>query len=311
MACAALGQSAAPPPDDRRLFQPGVWIDWRVPAVHVQAKVVLRQGPLEFLACWPGKEHESILRLEASAIDVWMALGLIGLTPGHPPILDPDTGVYGPPAGDLVDVLLEWELDGCRYTVDAYTWLRDVELAGPRPARPWVYAGSLPRADGRLMCEHTGAGFALVDFPESFFALSRRFPSRYGSLWAEAHTPVIPPVTTPVRLLLRPARPRVRHVVLGEQGEVYVDGRRSTLADVADLIDLDRRLRPDRVQTIHVHGALYADVLRLRWHVATSGTPPSAVRFRTAAWPPWRRSSTWPPGRRPPGDRATASGAAA
>ena len=310
MVSAALGPSLLATPDDRRLFQPGVWIDWHVPLVCVQAKVVLRQGPLEFLACWPGKEHESILRVEASATDVWMALGLIGLNPGHPPVLDPDTGAYGPPTGDLVDILLEWELGGRRHTVNAYTWLRDVELATSRAARPWIYAGSLPRADGRLMCEYTGAGFALVDFPESFFALSRRFPSRYGSLWAEAHTPVIPPVGTKVTVLLQPARPRGRYLVRGEQGEVYVDGGRDSLADLADLIDLEHRLRPDRVQTVHVHGALYTDVLRLRWHLAAGGTPPSAVRFEPAAWPPWRRSPTWPPGRRPPGDRATASGAA-
>ena len=36
-----------------------------------------REGPLEFVACFGGKEHESILRLEARATHIFMAMGLV------------------------------------------------------------------------------------------------------------------------------------------------------------------------------------------------------------------------------------------
>lgn len=283
-----------------------MWIDWHGPAVHIQARVVLRRGALEFLACWPGKEHESILRIEASATDVWMALGLIGLNAGHPPVLDSDTGGYGPPAGDLVDVSVEWEVDGQRRAADAHEWLCAQEYGRAPPPRPWVFAGSLPRADGRLMCEYTGVGFALVDFPDSFFSLSRRFPGRYGSLWAEARAAVIPPTGTGVRLVLQPARPRARQIELSVGGAVYVDGHECSVADAADLIELGRRIEPGVVQVVHVRGAAWVDAARLRWQLQAWGVPSNAVRFVPAKWPPWRRPFTWTATCRPCGARVNA-----
>jgi len=40
--------------------------------VVVDSRVVLREGALEFFACRPGKEHESILRLEAPATHIYL-----------------------------------------------------------------------------------------------------------------------------------------------------------------------------------------------------------------------------------------------
>ena len=105
-----------PAPDSRpagvAAFASGVSIDWSGRAVLVDTEVVLRRGPLEFFACRPGKEHESILRLNASATHIYLALGLIGLQPGHPPIWNETTGDYERAAGDLLDVECDWQQEG-------------------------------------------------------------------------------------------------------------------------------------------------------------------------------------------------------
>jgi len=85
-----LAAAAEPPPATSAaprttVLAPGVTIAWQQRAVCVQSHVVLRRGALEFLACFGGKEHESILRLDAEAVPIYMALGLIGVQPGRRP----------------------------------------------------------------------------------------------------------------------------------------------------------------------------------------------------------------------------------
>jgi hypothetical protein len=275
-------------------FQPGVWIDWRAPAVHVQTRVVLRAGALEFLACWPGKEHESIVRCDAAATHVYLALGLIGVQPGHPPRWNPETGTFAPPAGGLVDIAFTWEEDGRKRTADAYEWLREVEYGRSPLPRPWIFAGSLRTAAGGLATDQSGVGVALVDFADSLLCFSRRYPSRYGALWATAHTAALPPLDTPVRMVLRPARPRPRVVVLDARGVVWLDGRYGTLADLADVIGLERRLDPGYVQVIDVTAALRSDVRRLREGLRAAGVPADAVRLEGGAAIP--QAEARPPG---------------
>ena len=181
LASAALGQltsvpdaktseTPSPPasaPSGPVRFQPGVMIDWHNGTVIADSRVVLRRGPLEFLACGPGKEHESILRLEASATHLYLALGMIGLTPGHPPTWDQARCEFEPPAGDLVDVRCEWYEDEQHRLADAFAWLRQAEYARTPIPRPWVFAGSLRLSDGTLAADRSGVGIALVDFPDS------------------------------------------------------------------------------------------------------------------------------------------------
>ena len=85
------------PTRDATPFQPGVSIDWQQRAVLVDTHIVLRAGALEFLACRPGKEHESIVRCDAPAMHIYMALGLIGLTPGQPPRWNETHEAFDPP----------------------------------------------------------------------------------------------------------------------------------------------------------------------------------------------------------------------
>jgi hypothetical protein len=282
-------------------FAPGVAIDWQKRTVYVAARVVLRSGALEFLACWPGKEHESILRCEAAATHVYEALGLIGLAPGHPPEWDPQADRYRDPAGDLVDISLSWDQDGRTLSADAFAWLCDMEYARAPLPRPWVFAGSAREPDGTLASDATGVGIAVVDFPDSLLALSRRHSSSNAELWVEANTPAIPPVGTRVQIVLRPAQRRSYEVVLDFRGVLWVtestaQEQRSSHdrlalpgwhrycppADLTDLIRLARQIDPDYVQVIDVQGTLYADEAALRRALLDAGVPGTAVRFRRA-----------------------------
>jgi hypothetical protein len=266
-----------------RLFQPGVWIDWQNRAVLVQTRVVLRRGPLEFLACWPGKEHESILRFEAAAEHVYMALGLLGIQPGQPPAWDDALNDYGPPTGDLVELSCTWQQDGQSHAADACTWLKELDYARPPIPRPWVFAGSIRLPDGTLAAGHSGAGIAVVDFPDSLLSPSRARTSRNSELWVEANAEAIPPQGTPVQLSLRPARTRLMAVMLDFRGEPFVDGRFASLADLADLIRIARQLDPQYIQSVSVVGTLSSDVQRVQRELVSLGVPREAVQFAVEA----------------------------
>jgi len=263
-----------------RSFQPGVSIDWGERTVIVTSHVVLRRGPLEFLACFSGKEHESILRFDAAAMHIYMALGLIGLQPGHPPAWDEARGDFGPAAGDLLDIACAWERDGREQQVDAFGWLREIEYARTPLARPWVFAGSIRLSDGSVAADRSGVGVALVDFSDSLVCLSHSYSSRAPELWVEANSDAIPPVGTRVRVLFRPARPRDYRVAVDFRGQLAVDGRWTAPDDLADLLRLTCKLDPQRVQLIRVEEALRSDVQLVQRRLAECGVPSDAVQFK-------------------------------
>ena len=272
----AIGSTPTP-------FQPGVAIDWQRREVHITTHVVLQAGQLEFFACFGGKEHESILRFDASATHIYIAMGLIGLLPGHPPEWDPSSRRYAPPTGDLIDIAVEWQVDQRTMRADAYDWLYEVEYGRPPLPRPWVFAGSRARRDGTLSADHSGVGIALVDFPDSLVCYSRRFPSRYGELWAAVNATAVPPVGTEVKLVLRPAVARPMSVRLDHRGAAWVNGRVCTAADLVDLLQHARRLNPGYVQPIDASRALRSDQATLRRMLLDGGITDDAFRFRRPA----------------------------
>src|SRR5690606_35606450 len=117
----AAGQRTAPLPGQP--LRPGVAIDWPAQTVYASARVVLRSGPLEFFACRPGKEHESILLLDAPADDLYMALGLAGFDPGQPPRWDGQTQTYRPASGAPVQIHVRWTDERGAHEAPAPSWI--------------------------------------------------------------------------------------------------------------------------------------------------------------------------------------------
>lgn len=276
----AIPSSAtATPPTTLRPFQPGVWIDWTAQTVEVETRVVLRSGPLEFFACWPGKEHESILRFEAAALHVFLALGLVGLEPGYPPRWNEAAGRFDDPTGARLDLRVRWLTDGLEHEADAYEWLRAVEYGRTPLPRPWIFAGSLRLSDGDLAAQRSGVGIALVDFPDSLIAYSRRFPSRYGALWAEVHTPAVPPEGTPVRLRIRAAAALHPAVELDALGDAHLEGRYCPPEDLLDILRHTHTQNSITPLSIRTRGTLRSDVEMWRVRLKSAGLPSDWVRF--------------------------------
>lgn len=272
--------AATRPATAPRVLVPGIEIDWAAAEVRAAGDVVFRDGPLEFVACFRGKEHESLVRLRAPGTQLFMALGLIGMSPGRPPRWNEDAGRFDPAEGDPVDIEIEWASDGQVHRADANRWIRNIADGLPPVARPWVLAGSIRRPDGRLACDGSGGTVALVDFPDNLIGMSRAHSNRNDELWAEANSPVIPPLGTPVWLIFRAARPLRWKVELDELALIRVDGRIVESADLADLIASSARIEPGRAVEIELRGTLLADELRLGRELRQAGVKDGWYRLR-------------------------------
>lgn len=271
-----------PPPVGAALFQPGIWIDWKQPAVVIDGRVAQTNAPLEFLACFPGKEHESLLVLAGRATGVFQALGLIGITNGAACLWDETQRRFRPPSGDLVDVSVEWDAaPGDRRTVSIWQWTRLRRFAERPIARPLVFGGSKRIGEGRLAADVSGAGIAVVDMPDALLGLTRSFGSQDADLWLVCDPTTAPPAGTPVRVRLRAAEKMALAVHIDFRGDVFVNNAWTEPQDAADLVALARQIEPARVQTITVHGALDADVRRVRRVFEHAGLRSDALRWVT------------------------------
>ncbi|MGE3182001.1 MAG: YdjY domain-containing protein [Phycisphaerae bacterium] len=258
-------------------FQPGVAIDWQNKAVHVEAHVVLRKGPLEFAACFGGKEHESILRIDATGEHIFLALGLIGIEPGRPSQWDENQQQFSDPTGPLIDIDVRTGSAG--EPAPLYTWLTNAETLRPALPRPWVYSGSKRTEDGNLLCDRTGAAIALVDFSDNFFSPLRRYDSSDAGLWAFANEVAIPPDDAKVTLIFRSAQPRGYAFRMDENGLLFVNDELTKFGDFAALLLIAGRLQPETVIALRVaSSALHADRARVQHALANVGV--SANRWK-------------------------------
>jgi len=204
-----LGPPLVDQPENLKRLHPQypVWIDRRQNRVVVMGGVCLRQGPLELFACIRGsKEHESILTVPTKAAFVHAALLAVGAEPGAPAQFEPK---YVPASGTEIEVTLAWkDAKGERKTARAQEWIRDVKTRQAME-HPWVFAGSgfftnpvtkqiAYRADlaGDLIC--------VSNFPDAMLDLPIPSSSANAELLFEAFTERIPPVGTPVTVILTP-----------------------------------------------------------------------------------------------------------
>ncbi len=274
----AAPRKTQPPPEGAKVFQPNVAIDWKQKRVLVDGVIALREGPLEYFACFPGKAHESVVEMTATAQNVYLALGLIGLTPGTPSQWDESTQRFSDPTGDLVDVSVEWQDGKSPRRVDAFDWILRIEYAKPSPGRPFVFAGS--RAAGTLRtADKTGSGIALVQDPHALLALSHNRSDRNADLWAQARSSVIPPAGTPVRVVFQAAAPRKYAMRFDFRGEIFVDDLLVEPDEAAELISAQRRIRADFVQEIRIEPGLQSDRLRLLQNLEKAGVARDAFNL--------------------------------
>jgi hypothetical protein len=195
-----------------------VWVDAKRGILLVDGQVSLRRGMLEMFACLRNtKEHESVVTADTQAFLVHAGLLRLGAEPGRPAQFVPE---FKPPAGTEIDISVEWrDAEGKTRTVKAQDWVRDVKT-GKAMAYPWVFAGSRFWTDeetGRQYYQAEGGDFICVsNFGTAALDIPVASSQSNEALEFEAFTERIPPLGTPVRLVLKP--------VLEKKGKVEGGG---------------------------------------------------------------------------------------
>jgi hypothetical protein len=197
-----------PPPEGAQAMpKPNrTWIDTEKGIVMVDGYVSLREGMLEMFACPVGsKEHESIVAVYSWAQVVHAALLAVGAKTGSPVQFDP---VFKPPTGTQIDIEVRW-LDeaGEWQSTQAQEWIKDLST-GKRMTHPWVFAGSGFWKDQQTGDEHylaeSGDFICVSNFSTATLDIPAESSQVNEGLMFEAFTEKIPPLGTPVRLVLRP-----------------------------------------------------------------------------------------------------------
>ncbi len=189
-----------------RAFAPGVRIDWKHQIVEVDARVVLRQGPLELLACSPQtREHESIFVVAAQPIHVFQAMGLIGLEAGRPVRYDEQASRLLPAQGEPLDIRIRWKVNSGKQTVPARKLLMTLPAGRPPESLHWVFAGSRRMGQGAYGADQDGTVICVVDFDTALIGLRSLHTADNDVLWLAANPDTIPPLGTLCTLLIRSA----------------------------------------------------------------------------------------------------------
>jgi hypothetical protein len=187
-----------------------IWVDLKRKLVVVDGKIVLREGLLEMFACPKGtKEHESIVAVNCNAQFIHAGLIAVGAEPGSPVSFLPE---YKAATGPEVEIWVLWkDAQGQNQKVRAQEWIQHSKT-GNAMEYPWVFGGS-----GISVDELTGKKYYLADagdlicvsnFTSAMLDLPVPSSQSNEDLTFRPYTERIPPVGTPVRLVLVPQPPK-------------------------------------------------------------------------------------------------------
>lgn len=191
---------------------PGITLDLGNRWVEVDATVVGRDVEwLELLACRPGtREYESIVTVDADAVQLNIALTLLGLTPGQPARTERDAdgqllffAPHGPPL-ELFFVLG----DQPGQPIPANRWVIDQQTRQVMPDNRWVYTGSTIiefQGENFFMAEKNGTVVSLLNFGDELVSRPTDQSEAGGTDFWTANTDAIPPLGTTLKLRFQPA----------------------------------------------------------------------------------------------------------
>ncbi len=184
-----------------------IWLTKDRKSVVIQSMVCQNQAPLEMFACLLGsKEHESVLAVPVKAFVVHAGLLATGAKQGTPVRFDPE---YSPPTGTEIEITVHWkDQDGKVQKARAQDWVRDL-TTGKAMTHPWVFAGSKMYKDEETGKEHylgdsSGDLICVSNFSSATLDVPIQSSDSNASLMFEAFTEHIPPLGTPVTMVLTP-----------------------------------------------------------------------------------------------------------
>jgi hypothetical protein len=196
-----------------------VWLDSKGQRIIVGGTICLREGQLEMFACPKGtKEHESVVSVNAPAHTVHAGLLALGAKEGQPVRFQPQ---YRPASGVVVDIQCVWIDDaGQQQATKAQQWVKRVKT-GKALQYDWVFAGSGFWVDGEQRYYYGDAGefICVSNFPTATLDLPIESTQANEELLFAAFTENIPPLGTPVQLILKPRLDSKKDQPAGAEGE--------------------------------------------------------------------------------------------
>ncbi len=184
-------------------------IDAAKGTIRADGKVNMNKGgPIELLACTKtGKRHETIFVMNARPFYFQIALLLLDVSPGYNPAVETSrpSGKREKTAADTVSIDVRWKKN--QQDNDA-EWIRrpagkflyNVKKKRPMGAVRWAFIGS-KWVKGVFKADQTGS--IIVTFRDPFGVLELARKEVNSDTWFEANEEAIPPVGTPVELIVR------------------------------------------------------------------------------------------------------------
>jgi len=172
-------------------------------------EVCLREGALEFFVCAKNsKEYESIISTEARPSIIHAGLLATGIEPGKPVRFAPE---FEAASGPKVKITVRWQdAEGKRHEIDAKDWVQEVNTPDCLQTE-WVFSGSLfqklENEKMRYLADVTGEIIGVSNFPSVVMDLPIQSSSGNSELLFRANTEKIPPLETPVTVILTPELP--------------------------------------------------------------------------------------------------------
>ncbi len=183
----------------------------KVVRIGLVCEVCLREGPLEVFLCKKGtKEHEAIVRVDADAQFIHLALETAGAEAGKPTqFIDPKTEEpkWKAATGSKVNVLVHYTRGGKAYTHPAQEWIWDIKKKAAIP-HGWVFPGSVTITDPdngkKFYGANSGDIISISNFPFSMLEMPVEISKDDANLTYEAKTEKIPPLFSKVWVILEP-----------------------------------------------------------------------------------------------------------
>jgi hypothetical protein len=186
-----------------------VWVDKQNKRIVLQGVICQTNAPLEMFAVPSGtKEHEAIVSIPTEAFIVHAALLAIGTKPGKPAEFGPKPEDYKPATGTEVEILVQWKNEkGELQNARAQEWIKNVKT-GKEMDKNWVFGGSGFWKDEQTGIEYykaEGGDFICVsNFPDAMLDLPVESSQMNDALLFQANAERVPPLDTPVTVILVP-----------------------------------------------------------------------------------------------------------
>ena len=203
-----LGPPLVDQPDKLWRLDPmdSIWLDKPGGRLVMVGEVCQRRAPLEMFVClWHTKEHEAVLTARVPAKTAHAGLLALGAKVGRPVQFMPK---YVPASGSVVDIEVIWkDQDGKVQKSRGQDWVRNFQTKKPMQ-RDWVFAGSgfwTDEKTGKKYYQAESGDFICVsNFSTAMLDLPIKSSQQNEALMFEAFTERIPPLSTPVTIVLKP-----------------------------------------------------------------------------------------------------------